>query len=82
MTTAARKRYSHYDGRTYWACLHDPTAPAPVPCSFFEPLSAGHPFAGFCKFNMRRADSISPDDFGDLCYSAKAAAAIPEEATS
>ena len=82
MKTAAKKRYSEYAGRAYWECLHDPTLSNPPPCDFFEPLPTGHPFAGFCRFNMSKADSASPDDFGDNCHSANAVAAIQEEAAT
>jgi hypothetical protein len=78
MKTAAQKRLSHVTGYSYWACLHDPTNVSSPTCSFFDPLPAGHPFAGFCRFNMARQDSRDANDFTDLCYSSRAVAAIEE----
>lgn len=74
--SAAVRRYSHQTGRHYYACLHDPTVVNPKPCAFFEALPPGHPFAGFCRYNMARQDSQSPDDFGDLCHSSRAVEAL------
>lgn len=76
--SAAVRRYSHNTGRNYYACLHDPTAMNPKPCSFFEALPSDHPFAGFCRYNMSRQDSRLPEDFGDLCYSRRAVEALRE----
>ena len=79
--TAAVRRYSHQTGRHYYACLHDPTVVNPKPCAFFEALPPGHPFAGFCRYNMARQDSQSPDDFGDLCHSSRAVEALRKPST-
>ena len=78
--SAAKRSFSQHTGSTYYQCRHDPTMLNPPPCSFFTPLPPGHPFAGFCRFNMSRPDSKSADDFGDLCNSRAAIDAARKEA--
>lgn len=78
MKTAALPRACPITGRLYFYCRHDPTEERPTPCEYFIPLSEGHPFAGFCKFNMSKPDSQEPEDFGDLCYSRAAINAVRE----